>query len=499
MIDKFIKTFKDTTIAIIPICFIVSILSYLFGINTSTIASFAISSVFLIIGMSLFTFVSDISMMIIGEKLGTKLIQSKKLFLILFITLILGFAITFAEPDLRVLANQITSIPSIVLISAVSIGVGIFLLLATLKILLKLDLRTILMISYGLVFIMACFVPNAFIPIAFDSSGVTTGPISVPFILALGIGFTAFRTDNDSKSDTFGLIALCAIGPKLTVLLLGMLYGGSNTYDTSIFSNNAPLIVQYVDQFIACFKEIFISILPIIIVFVIFKLVSKESFSNKMTNKVITGLFATFIGLCTFLTGVNVGFMKTGFLIGQNFVSTDHLIAIFPFAMLIGFLVVMVEPAIKILSSGVEDITEGSVTEKIMKITIAVGVSIAIALSLYRVLNSSDLLYFLVFGYLLAIVLSFISPKMFTSIAFDGGGCVCGPLTATFILPMIIGVCYTLGGNIITDAFGLISLVALSPLITIQLLGIIFKVKTRREIYSNIDESIVEFDWRSSL
>ena len=508
MIDNFIKSFKETTIAIIPICIIVTIIAILFGIDTETIISFITSSILLIIGLSLFTFGADLSMIIIGEKLGNKLIKVihgkgegilKSIIIILFLTLIIGTIITIAEPDLNILANQITSIPKTTLILAVGIGVGVFLMIASMKILFKWSFRTILIISYTLIFAMLFFVPLDFIPIAFDSSGVTTGPISAPFILALGLGITASRTDSNSQSDTFGLIALCSIGPIIAVLILGMLYTGSNTYDTNIFLNIDPLVVQYVDKFIECSKAIFLSLTPIAILFLIFKTISKDAFNIRQIKKITLGLITTFLGLTIFLTGVDVGFMKTGYLIGQSFINSNYKDLIIPFGMLIGFLVVLVEPAIKVLNNQVEDITEGSITKKMLQICLSVGVAIAVALSLLRISTGISIIYVLIPYYLIALILSFITPKVFTSIAFDSGGCISGPLTATFILPFVIGACAASNGNIMTDAFGLVAFVAMSPLITIQLLGLIFKIKTKNAIYKSIEEDIIEYDWRTAL
>lgn len=499
MIDNLKKSFKETTIIVVPICVIVTIIALLFNLDKTIISSFMISSILLIIGISLFTFGADLSMMMIGEKLGSSLIKSKKIALILGIILLIGIMITVAEPDLRVLAEQIPSIPTTTLILSISLGVGIMLMIAAMKILFKLSLRTILIISYTLVFALLAFVPSSFIPISFDSSGVTTGPISVPFILALGIGLTAFRTDSDTKNDTFGLIGLCAIGPKIMVLILGMLFSGTNTYDTSIYNNNLPLMEQYIEKFLECLKSVTISLLPIIALFIIFNLVKKGVFSKKQIKKVIIGLIATFLGLCLFLTGVDVGFMKTGFVLGQNFINKNLTIYIIPFICVIGFLVVFAEPAVKILTNEVEEITEGSITSNLMRITISVGVVIALILAIIRVLYHVPILWFLIVAYFISLLLTFISPKMFTAIAFDTGGSVCGPLTATFILPFVIGICLASNGNIMLDAFGLIAFIATSPLITIQILGIIFKIKTKVQINKEIDETIIEYDWRESL
>lgn len=492
MIESLKKTFKETLIAVLPICFIVILTSIIFKVDTSIINSFIFSTALLIIGITLFTFGADISMMSIGEKLGNKLITSKRVILILLTTFIIGIFITLAEPDLRVLATQITSIPSTKLILFVSIGVGLFLTIAASKILFKLSLNAILIISYTLLFILAIFVPQNFIPISFDSSGVTTGPISAPFILALGIGLASLRTDKNSKNDKFGLIGLCSIGPKLMVLLLGIFFVGTNNFDQSIYTNN----MSFLNEFTKCLKEVLISLSPIIAIFILFKLFT-TSFNKRQTKKVVVGFIATLLGLCLFLTGVNFGFMTEGFTLGQNFINYNHQKIIIPFVMIIGFLVVFAEPAIKILTNEVEKVTEGSISNSLMKITISVGVSIAIMISVIRIFTGISILYILIPGYVIAMLLTFITPKIFTAIAFDAGGSVCGPLTATFILPLIIGVCLAFGGNIYTDAFGLIALIAMSPLITVQILGTIFKIKTKAEIYRDIDEKIIDYDWRS--
>lgn len=499
MAETFLKYLKETTLTIIPISAIVFIIGLILNIETEIIASFFISSIMLIIGITLFTFGSDISMMLIGEKIGNKLMKSKNIPLIMITTLLIGIIITIVEPDLKILATQLTSIPDLTLILTVGLGVGIFLMLSAIKILFKWNLRTLIIISYSLIFISLFFLPQDFIPIAFDSSGVTTGPISVPFILTLGIGFAASRTDKETKNDTFGLIGLCSIGPIVTVLILGMLFQGTNSYDTSIYESNLPLIIEYVDNYFHSIKEVLISISPIILVFITFKLLTKNTFTKRETKKIILGFIITFLGLTIFLTGVNTGFMKTGFLIGKNLITQDYKNLIIPLAMIVGFLIVLVEPAVKILNNQIEEITEGSISKNIMQISLSIGVSLAIALALLRVFYHIPIIYILLPGYIIAIILSFITPKIFTAIAFDSGGSISGPLTATFILPFIIGVCQETGGNIFTEAFGLVAFVAMSPLITIQLLGVIFKIKTKQEIYKNIDETIIEYDWRNAL
>ncbi len=499
MINNFIKSCKETTITIIPIALLIIFVSLLFGVDSKNVFSFIISSVLLIIGISFFTFGADISMMIIGEKIGSALINSRKTKIILLVTFLIGVIITMAEPDLKVLATQLTSIPEETLILVVSLGIGLFLMLSAIKILFKLEMRTILIISYLIIFALLCFSPQEFIPVAFDASGVTTGPISVPFILALGVGLTSFRTDKESKNDTFGLIALCSIGPIITVLILGLLFHGTSTYDASIYTSNLPLITSYLNNFVTCLKDVLFCILPVFIVYLIFKTIKKDTISKRENRKIILGFIITFIGLTLFLTGANVGYMKIGYQIGELFINHEKLALLLPFGMIIGFLIILVEPAVKILNNEVENITEGSISKSMMQISLSIGTALAICLSLIRIATGISILYFLIPGYIIALVLMFISPKIFTSIAFDAGGSVSGPLTATFILPLAIGASSALGGNIFTDAFGLVALIAMSPLITIQLLGFIFKIKTKQEIYSSIDEEIIEYDWRSAL
>lgn len=499
MIENFKTSLKETTISVIPICILVTITSILLGIDYNTIISFIISSFLLILGITTFTFGSNISMMIIGEKIGNKIIKNQNITLILISVLVIGFTITIVEPDLKILATQLTNIPDIILISTVGLGVGLFLMLATIKILFKLNLKTIIIINYIIIFTACIFLPNEFIPIAFDSSGVTTGLISVPFILTLGIGLTSSRTDKDTKSDTFGLIGLCSIGPIITVLLLGLLYDGNQTYDTNIFTNNLPLINQYINNFIKSIQDVLIPMIPIVLVFIIFKLVSKNSFTKKETKKIILGLIITLLGLAIFLVSVNVSFMKTGYLIGEKFTELNNESLTILFGIIIGFLIILVEPAVKILNEQIEEITNGSISKNIMQISLSVGGSIAVILSLLRLFYNISILYILLFGYLLVIILSFITPKVFTAIAFDSGGSATGSLTTTFLLPFIIGICTALEKNIFTDAFGLIAIMGMTPLITIQILGIIFQFKTKQKIYKNIDETIIDYDWRKSI
>jgi len=400
----------------------------------------------------------------------------------------MGFIITISEPDLQVLAQQVPSVPNIVLILAVAAGVGVFLVAALLRMLFGVALSHMLVFFYLLVFGLTFLVPGDFLAIAFDSGGVTTGPMTVPFIMAFGIGIAAIRSDRHAADDSFGLVSLCSIGPILSVLILGMIYHPQQTEQVS----DAILVVDNTVDLWACFSEGFpeyiremaVSILPIVIFFGIFQLISRD-INKKALIKIGIGLVYTYVGLVLFLTGVNVGFMPAGNYLGQTIAGLPYAWIIIPIGMIIGYFIVLAEPAVFVLTRQVEEMTSGAVSAKAMGLSLSIGVSLSVGLAMVRVLTGISILWFLVPGYAIALFLTFFVPKIFTAIAFDSGGVASGPMTATFLLPFAMGACEALGGTIITDAFGIVAMVAMTPLITIQIMGMVFKMKEssrRREV-----------------
>ena len=437
-------------------------------------------------GMSLFTLGADNAMMPMGNKIGLYISKHKKLWFLIVVSLLLGTFITLAEPDLKVLADQASYLPGTTLIFTVSVGVGVFLVLAALRIVFKLSLSKLLVISYSIVFLLTIFIPKEFIPLSFDSGGVTTGPITVPFIMALGIGMSSVNGD-DSKNNSFGLIGLCSIGPILSVLFLSLFFGNGNvSYDSS--SN--PLAIG------ECFglyaKEIAIALLPIIVFFVFFQ-VAFLRLSKRKLAKIFISIIYTFFGLVLFLVGVNYGFMNTGRYIGETIVNGLESWILIPLGMVMGLLTILAEPAVYVLNKQVEEISSGLISKRSLTFSLAIGVSIAVGLAMTRIVYDINIFYILIPGYLLAILMTFIAPKMFVAIAFDSGGVASGPMAATFILPFAIGACSTLGNSVILNAFGLVSFIALTPLISIQILGIVYSTKLSKQLAKDTKREVEKY------
>ena len=481
---KLMEKLKEALKAVLPIIGIVLVLCFSIApISPSILLCFLMGGVLIILGMMFFTLGAEMAMTPMGERVGTSMTKSKKLWVVIPLSFLLGFIITISEPDLQVLANQVPSIPNMTLILAVACGVGAFLVMALLRMLFSIALPPMLLIFYALVFVLAFFVPQNFLSVAFDSGGVTTGPMTVPFIMALGVGISAVRNDRHAADDSFGLVALCSIGPILAVLILGMIY---NPQESAYVPPVIPDIADSTELwslfrvgFPTYMKEIAISLLPIIVFFGVFQIVSLRM-ARRSLLKIVVGLVYTYIGLVLFLTGVNVGFMPAGNYIGQVLAGLEYRWIIVPVAMVIGYFIVRAEPAVYVLNKQVEEITDGAISAKTMGIGLSVGVAVSLGLAMVRVLTGLSILGFVIPGYALALGISFFVPKIYTAIAFDSGGVASGPMTAAFLLPLAQGACVAAGGNIVTDAFGVVAMVAMTPLITIQLLGILSRLQIRR-------------------
>ena len=446
----FRKPMWESLTSVLPITAIVLLLCFtVTPVSNNAMMAFLVGSLLLIVGMGLFSLGSEMSMIPLGEAVGKEITRSKKVWIIVAISFLIGVIITVAEPDLQVLASQVPAIENNVIIWSVALGVGVFLVIALLRILLGIPLSYLLIGFYAVVFTLAMFVSPDFWSIAFDSGGVTTGPMTVPFIMALGVGVSAVRNDKHAGGDSFGLVALCSIGPILTVLLLGLLYKPDGSSYTPVTVPDAQDTVEmfrsYTHALPEYFKEILVSLAPIAGFFLIFQLLTRR-LNRRQVMSMIVGFLYTYLGLVLFLTGVNVGFMP-----------------------------VAAEPVVHILNRQVEEITAGSIPASAMNLALSIGVSVSLALAMIRVLTGISIMWFLLPGYALSLILSFVVPKIFTSIAFDSGGVASGPMTATFLLPFAMGACDALGGNVVTDAFGVVAMVAMTPLVTIQLLGVSYK------------------------
>ena len=476
---------RESVASVVPIALIVALLCLFFvPISTDLMLAFVIAVLFLIVGMGLFTLGTEASMTPIGNYLGSRMTKTRNLALIIILSFVLGVAITIAEPDLQVLAINVPHINTYVLMLTVSVGVGFFLVVSMIRILLGVDLKWLLIVFYAIVFAVAAFSDRDFLSVAFDSGGVTTGPMTVPFIMALGVGVASIRSDKNAESDSFGLVGLCSIGPIIAVLILGFVYE-SDSSDISAqavtsWANTVELGVSYLEAIPEYMLEVAMALSPIVVIFLIFQVVSLK-LRRIPFLKIVIGILYTYVGLVLFLTGVNVGFSSLGTLLGQEIASSEYKWLLVPVAMLMGWFIIRAEPAVHVLNRQVEEMSAGAVSEKAMGISLSAAIAVANGLALVRVLTGINILWFLVPGYVLALVLSFFVPKMFTAIAFDSGGVASGPMTATFMLPLAMGAAEAVGGNVMTDAFGLVAMVAMTPLITVQIMGAIYKAKSHRE------------------
>ena len=481
---KLKEKLKEALQAVLPIIGLVLLLSFTIApISPSILLCFLIGGILLIAGIVFFTLGAELAMSPMGERVGTAMTQSKKLWVVVALSFLLGFIITISEPDLQVLAQQVPAVPNLTLILAVACGVGVFLVVALLRMLFSIALPPFLVCFYAVIFILAFFVPKEFLSVAFDSGGVTTGPMTVPFIMALGVGISATRSDRHAADDSFGLVALCSIGPILAVMMLGMIYNpDSAAYTPPVIpeiADSKQLWNLFAVELPTYMKEIALSLLPIVLFFAVFQALILK-LSGRNLTRILIGLVYTYIGLVLFLTGVNVGFMPAGNYLGQVLTGQSYRWVIIPIGMLIGYFIVRAEPAVYVLNKQVEEVTDGAISAQAMGMALSAGVSISVGLAMVRVLTGISILWFLIPSYAVAIGISFVVPKLFTAIAFDAGGVASGPMTATFLLPLAQGACVAVGGNIVTDAFGVVAMVAMTPLITVQLMGLVAQLRTRK-------------------
>ena len=479
-----LEKLREALSSVLPIVLIVLVLCFSIApIPTATLMTFLIGAVLLIGGMGLFTLGADQAMTPIGERVGAAMTRSRKLWIVVSVSFLIGVIVTVSEPDLQVLATQVPGVPNPVLIGAVAVGVGIFLVIALLRILFRVPLNRLLVGFYLVVFTLAAFIPGDFLAIAFDSGGVTTGPMTVPFIMALGVGVSAIRSDRHAADDSFGLVALCSVGPILAVLILGIVFNASE-------SSYVPPVIPEVGDSVELWQlfseglptylhEIATSLLPIVVMFGIFQLAALH-IDRRTLGRIGVGLVYTYIGLVLFLTGANIGFMPAGNYLGQVLGGQSSRWLLIPIGMLIGYFIVRAEPAVYVLNKQVEEVTDGAISAGTMGAALSAGVALSVGLAMVRVLTGISILWFLIPGYLFAISISFVVPKLYTAIAFDAGGVASGPMTATFLLPLAQGACIAVGGNIVTDAFGVVAMVAMTPLITVQLMGLVAQLKTRK-------------------
>ncbi len=504
MLKALLIKLKEATVSVLPVAAIVLLLSCTPLVNFSQAETvvFACSAVALVVGISLFNLGADIAMTPMGEQIGSTLPKSGKFNLLLIVCFLMGLFITIAEPDLAVLAQQVKEVMNSALLTvSIAVGVGIFLVLSVLKIVFRVSLSKMLTFFYMILFALVSLVVingnTNFLPLAFDSGGVTTGPITVPFIMALGMGVSATLGDKKDNEASFGFIALCSIGPILAVMLLGVFASGEIDYKIPDYTMQMGELLPKLGH---TMYEVTVALLPIIACFFILQALFMK-LSKKRILQIVVGIFYTFFGLVVFLVAVNIGFMPIGYKLGCELATLPPAVLVIV-AFVLGFAVVLAEPAIHVLKKQVETVTNGAVSNRSMLVALSVGVGLSIALSVIRIIFDFNILYYMIPGYFISLGLSFFVPKLYTAIAFDSGGVASGPLTSTFILPFVIGICFVLQGEgkILADAFGLVAMVAMTPLITIQVLGfrsvasqMLRERIAMRRILDADDEQIINF------
>jgi len=498
---------KEALVSVMPVTMIVLLLNLtpLLNFTQRELGVFVGSAIFLILGIGLFSLGADIAMTPMGEHVGSGLIKAKSLKLLIAVCFVMGVLITVAEPDLTVLATQVEGIMNgTLLIVTVGIGVGLFLSIAVLKIVFKKSLASILMFFYMVMFALSSLViingNIAFLPLAYDSGGVTTGPITVPFIMALGVGIAATIGGKDAEENSFGLVALCSIGPILAVIALGITANGAMEYTVPEYSIAANLLPVTIEATLHTAKDVVVALGLIVVFFMVLQIVYLK-LPRKKLYQMAVGIGYTFLGLVIFLTSVHVGFMPIGYKMGVALAQNNPAWLIL-FGFILGMVVVLAEPAVHVLNKQVEEVTDGTVKKSSMMVALSLGVGVSIGLSMLRIVYDFNILYYLIPGYFVSLGLSFFVPRLYTAIAFDSGGVASGPLTSTFILPFAVGACFILQGEgkIMSDAFGIVAMVAMTPLITIQALG--FQAIARQRVRERItmrrmlnadDEQIINF------
>ena len=489
---------RESLVSVLPIIAIVTVLClFLVPMQPNLLLTFLIGALMIVVGLGLFSLGAERSMTIIGNKIGTALTKIGKLPVILLVAFALGVAVTVAEPDLQVLADTVPNIDKTVLLLAVGIGVGLFMVVCMLRILYGINLRWVLLGCYAVVFALAAFTDRDFLCIAFDSGGVTTGPMTVPFILALGVGISHVRSDRQAEADSFGLVSLCSIGPILSVLLLGFFSedsGGTAEITRVSFDSTTGIGTAFVQALPVYMKEMAMAMLPIVAIFVLFQLFVFRM-NTRSFGKIFVGILYTYIGLVLFLAGVNVGFSSLGAELGAALVENGKEWLLIPLAAVLGWFIISAEPAVAVLEKQIEEVSAGTIPGKAIKLSLSIAIALAMALAMLRVVTGISILWFLVPGYAIALGLSFFVPNIYTAIAFDSGGVASGPMTATFMLQFMVGVSIALGGNVLTDAFGIVAMVAMMPLLSIQVVGFYYQRKAEKvtqELESYGDCDIIE-------
>lgn len=485
-----ISKLREVLFSVLPITAIVVILNFtLTPIDNLVMIRFLIGAILIIIGLTIFLFGVDIGITPIGNTMGKAMVKPNKVIIVAIAGLLLGFFISIAEPDLHILAGQVDAVTSgliskSTILVVVSLGIALMLSVGLTRIVYNFRLHKLLTILYGIILVLAIFISPEFMAISFDASGATTGALTVPFILALATGVSKLKKySKSSEEDSFGLVAISSTGAILGVMIMSIL---SKTDKITGSLENAgtassSVISPFIHKFPVVAGEVAVALAPILILFLVFQKISFK-LSKAAVRKMLFGMLFTFIGLIFFLVGVNAGFMEVGSIVGYELASMDNHAYVILVGFILGMVTILAEPAVYVLTHQIEDVTSGYVKRKVVMVSLALGVALAVALSIIRILIPGiQLWHYLLPGYIISIAMTYFVPELFVGIAFDSGGVASGPMTATFILAFAQGVAESIeGANVLVDGFGIIAMVAMTPLIALQILGFIFKIKSKK-------------------
>ncbi len=489
--NALVTKLKEVLISVLPIVIIVLILNFtLVPMELLLLMRFLIGSAFIVVGLTIFLVGVDNGITPIGNTIGAAMAKTNKIWMVVIAGLLLGFFISVAEPDLHILGGQVAMVTSgfiskgsIVVI--VSIGIAIMLALGLIRIVYNFPLYKLLTALYGLIFILAIFTTPEFLAISFDASGATTGALTVPFILALAMGVSRLKKDSKaSEKDSFGLVAVASTGAIIAVIVLSIISKTDKITAVLVYdaSTSSSIIGPFLNIIPKISYEIVIALFPILLIFVVFQKVSFK-LHKKTVRKILFGMLFTFIGMVLFMVGVNAGFMEVGSTIGYNLASLDNKAYIIIVGFILGLVTVLAEPAVYVLTHQIEDVTSGYVNRKVVLLALSIGVGLAVALAVVRILVPGlKLWHYILPGYIISIGLSYIVPKLFVGMGFDAGGVASGPMTATFILAYAQGAADSIPyADVLIDGFGIITMVAMMPIIALQILGFIYKIISRKK------------------
>ena len=482
-----LKQLREVSLSVLPITILVIILNFsIVPVGNEMLIRYIIGAIFVILGLGIFLFGAHLGIGPIGNLMGETIAKTNNVYLVGILGFILGFLITIAEPDLQILANQVNMasggiVSSSLILIVVSIGVGLMVGVGLLRILFGRPLNRLFTLVYFIIFILALRVSEEFLAISVDASGATTGAMTTPFILALGYGVSQLKGGKTSEEDSFGMVGLASTGPIFAIMIMSIVKGLMDIQgEVEVFVANTGILTPYFRIFPQILKESTLTLLPLFCLFLIFDKI-KFKLNRKSRNTILKGLLYTYMGLTLFLVGVNAGFMEVGRLMGWGIANSyPWLLPIIGF--LLGMVVVLAEPAVYVLTEQVEEVTAGHIQKKVILLALSIGIAFAVAMSMLRIMIPSlKLWHFLLPGFAIAAFLSYRVPPIFVGIAYDSGGVASGPMTATFVLAFAQGAADAIStANVLIDGFGVIAMVAMTPLVAIQMLGLIFKRKSRK-------------------